>query len=254
VIDGSVELVVIERIGRRVLDHHVEHEAVELRLGQRIRAFLLDRILRREHEERTLEIVAHARDRDLVFLHRLEQRRLRLRRRAVDLVGEDDVGEDRAANETDDPFAGGAILLDHLGAEDVGRHQVGRELDAVEAQVHGIGERLDQQRLRQPGNAAQQAMPAGEKCGEDLADDALLPDDRFRQLALEPCGHLGHTIDRRGRNVSFHPGRVYTSGWPWRRNPSGSHFPPSRSTPPVSRLTRRPCATSSTSSSMRIAR
>ena len=29
-----------------------EHEAVELRLGQRIGAFLLDRVLRRQHEER----------------------------------------------------------------------------------------------------------------------------------------------------------------------------------------------------------
>jgi hypothetical protein len=34
-----------------------------------------------------------------VLLHRLEQRALRLRRGAVDLVGEDDVGEDRALAE-----------------------------------------------------------------------------------------------------------------------------------------------------------
>ena len=81
---------------RRIVDHDVEHEAIELRLGQRIRAFLLDRVLRREHEQRPLEIEAHAADRDLILLHRLEQRRLRLRRRAVDLVGEDDVREDRA--------------------------------------------------------------------------------------------------------------------------------------------------------------
>jgi hypothetical protein len=31
---------------------HVVHEAVELRLRQRIRALELDRVLRREHEER----------------------------------------------------------------------------------------------------------------------------------------------------------------------------------------------------------
>jgi hypothetical protein len=34
------------------LTRDLEHEAVELRLGQRIGAFLLDRVLRRQHEER----------------------------------------------------------------------------------------------------------------------------------------------------------------------------------------------------------
>ncbi len=90
---------------RRILDDDVEHEAIELRLGQRIGALLLDRVLRRENEQRPLEIEAHAVDRDLILLHRLEQRGLRLRRRAVDLVGEDDVGEDRALDEADDALA-----------------------------------------------------------------------------------------------------------------------------------------------------
>jgi hypothetical protein len=35
-----------------------------------------------------------------MLLHRLEQRRLRLGRRAVDFVGEDDVGEDRPGANT----------------------------------------------------------------------------------------------------------------------------------------------------------
>ena len=58
---------------------------------------------------------------------------------------------------------GRAVLLDHLRAEDVGRHEVGRELDAVEPQVHRLGERLDEQRLGEPGNAAQQDVAAGEE-------------------------------------------------------------------------------------------
>ena len=205
--DPAVPVVIDEDaplfLGGRILDHDVEHEAIELRLGQRIGAFLLDRILRREHEQRPLEVVADAGDGDLVFLHRLEQRRLRLRRRAVDLVGEDDVGEDRPADEPDDALAGRAVLLDHFRAEDVGRHQVGRELDAVEPQVDGLGELLDEQRLGQPGNAAQQAVPAGEKRDQDLADDPLLADDRLGQLALEPPGHLGTTSARREMSASI---------------------------------------------------
>jgi hypothetical protein len=43
--------------------------------------------------------VGGAGDGHLALLHRLEQRRLHLGRRAVDLVGEHDVGEDRAGLE-----------------------------------------------------------------------------------------------------------------------------------------------------------
>ena len=39
-------------VGRRVIDDDVEHEPVELGLGQRVRAFLLDGVLRRQDEER----------------------------------------------------------------------------------------------------------------------------------------------------------------------------------------------------------
>ena len=40
---------------RRVADLHHQHEAVDLRLGQRVGALLLDRVLRREDEKRALE-------------------------------------------------------------------------------------------------------------------------------------------------------------------------------------------------------
>ena len=80
-------------------DVDLEHEAVELRFGQRIRAFELDRILRRQHEERRRQRPRLAERRHAPFLHRFEQRRLGLRRGAVDLVGQQQVGEDRAGVE-----------------------------------------------------------------------------------------------------------------------------------------------------------
>ena len=39
-------------LARRVPNGDLQHEAIELRLGQRISAFLLDRVLRRQNEER----------------------------------------------------------------------------------------------------------------------------------------------------------------------------------------------------------
>ena len=81
---------------RRVADEDLEHEPVDLRLGQRVRALGLDRVLGREHEERVRHRVRLVADRDLALLHHLEQRALDLGRRPVDLVGEQEVREHRA--------------------------------------------------------------------------------------------------------------------------------------------------------------
>ena len=95
------------------------------------------------------------------LLHPLEQRGLRLRRGAVDLVGEQDVGEDRALLELEVLPAVG-VLDDDVGADDVGRHQVRRELDARERQLEPLGQRLDQERLAETGHAFEQHVAAGE--------------------------------------------------------------------------------------------
>ena len=115
--------------------------------GSGIGAFELDRVLRGEHEERLFERIRAALHGHAVLLHGFEQRRLRLGRRAVDFVGQDDVREDRAGREHHLAPAGRRILLDDVGAGDVGRHQVGRELDAVELEVEHARHRMDEQRL-----------------------------------------------------------------------------------------------------------
>ena len=94
-----------------IADVDVEHEPIELRFGQRIGAFLLDRVLRRQDEERLRQSMQLSAGGDLVFLHRFQQRRLRLGRRAVDFVGQDHVREDRAADEAQDAPAGRSCLL-----------------------------------------------------------------------------------------------------------------------------------------------
>ncbi len=82
-----------------VIDLDVEQEAVELRFGQRIGPFLLQRVLRGQHEERRGQRVHLAAGGDLPLLHRFEHGGLRLGRRAVDLVGQEHVGEERAGQE-----------------------------------------------------------------------------------------------------------------------------------------------------------
>ena len=89
--------------------------------------------------------------------------------------------------------AGRVILLEHVGAGDVRRHEVGRELDAVEAEVEHLGERRDEQRLGQPGHADEQAVAAREQRREQLIDHRLLADDALL--------HLGLDLDARARDL-----------------------------------------------------
>ena len=87
--------------------------------------------------------------------------------------------------------------------EDVGRHQVRRELDPVELEVDRLRQLLDQQGLGEPRDAAQQAVAAGEERDQDLADDALLPDDDLGELALETAGELGDAFERDRRLLAL---------------------------------------------------
>src|SRR5262244_3899937 len=103
---------------------------LELPDAQLDRAALLDRVLRRDDEERRRQLEGLLADRDLALLHGLEQRTLDLRRRAVDLVGEQQVGEDRALVDVERVVA----LVEDLAAEDVARQQVDGELHARELQ------------------------------------------------------------------------------------------------------------------------
>ena len=199
---------------RRIVDLHLQQEAVELRLGQRVGAFLLDRVLRGEHHEGRLHLVRLAFDGDLRLLHHLEQRGLGLCRRAVDLVGEQQVDEHRPA-----PRGEHLVLrVVERVAGDVGGHEIGRELDAPEGSGDGARQRLHQQRLAQAGHALDQHMAAGEQRAEHRVDHFGLTDERlarsrraspprpwlpgkivlqwvyslFCSLFRVPCVHAGH--------------------------------------------------------------
>ena len=90
-------------VARGDRQHDLEQEAVELGLGQRVGAFVLDRVLGGRHQERAGQLSGDPVDRDLPLLHRLQQRRLRLGGRPVDLVGQQQVGEQRALAEASSP-------------------------------------------------------------------------------------------------------------------------------------------------------
>jgi hypothetical protein len=158
----------------RVADHELEHEAVDLRLGQRVGALGLDRVLRRQHEERQRHVVRVVADRDLALLHHLEQRRLHLGGRAVDLVGEQEVAEHRAELGVE---AAGVLPVD-ARADEVRRHEVGRELEPLERAAERVGERLHGQRLGEARDALEQHVPPARSATSSRSSIASCPRSR----------------------------------------------------------------------------
>jgi hypothetical protein len=100
---------------------------------------------------------------------------------------------------------GPAVLVQDLGAGDVGRHQIGRELNPLEAEIQDAGERLDEQRLGKAGHARDQAVAAGEERDEDLIHHLVLSDDHLPQLVQYPlaalCDLLGRSRRQLGRRL-----------------------------------------------------
>ncbi len=160
-----------------IVDEHLHQEPVDLGLRQRVGALRLDRVLCGKDEERLGDAVRLATDRHLVLLHDLEQGRLHLRGRTVDLVGEEEVAEHRA--ELSVEAVAGAI---DTGAHEVGRDEVGRELDAPERPAEDLGERLHGQGLGEAGHALDQDVSAGEQRHEDALEHPLLSDDHALDL------------------------------------------------------------------------
>ena len=184
--------------GGRVADHDLHEEAIALRLGQRVHALALDGVLGGQHEERLGHLLGDTGDRDLMLGHDLEQRRLHLRRRTVDLVGQHDVGEHRAPFDVEG-LVGGA---EDARADEIGGQQIGGELQAVERAADDRGERLDRQCLGQTGHTFEQYMAAGDEADEQTLDGPVLAHDHLlhlEQRRLEQRRLAGGTIggDRR---------------------------------------------------------
>jgi len=84
--------------------------------------------------------VGHTSGRHLVFLHGLKERGLGLRGRPVDLVRQQHIRKNGAFQESKRPLLAAHLLLEHIGSRDVGRHEVGSELNPVEMKLHDAGQ------------------------------------------------------------------------------------------------------------------
>ena len=173
----------------QVIQHRVEQKAVQLGLRQRVSPLQLNRVLRRQHKERRRQFIDVPPHRAAPLLHRLQHRRLRLRRSAIDLVSQHHVAEDRSLHEGPLAVAGGDVLLDDVRPGNIRGHQVRRELDAPEGQPQGLRNRPHHQRLRRSRHTRNQAMATHEQCNQYLVEHVLLPDDHLPHLRQDSVAH-----------------------------------------------------------------
>ena len=161
-------------VGRvRIVEQDLEHEPVDLGLGQRIRALGFDRVLGGQDEERGRDLEGVVADRDLVLLHDLEQCRLDLGRGAVDLVGEEEVREDGAGLDVEAGLVGAVDPR----PDEIGGHEIGRELDALERAAEDVGEGLDRERLGQARDTLEEEVAARQQADQDPLEHLVLTDD-----------------------------------------------------------------------------
>jgi hypothetical protein len=90
-----------------------------------------------------------------MLLHRLQQRRLRAREARLISSAISSCAKTGPLMKRNERLPRLAVLQ-HFGAEDVGGHQVGRELDALGVEAQHGAERFDQLRLGEARHADQQ--------------------------------------------------------------------------------------------------
>ena len=155
---------------------NLEKEPIQLRFRQRIRALLLNGVLRCQHQERRAQSMGFTTHRDRPFLHRLKQRGLALGARAVHFIGKQNLREDWPRTELHDAMPG-IIIHENLRANNVRRHQIRSELNTTEVQVQRVTKRSNQERLSQTGNAFKENVTTCKECPQRLINDRLLTND-----------------------------------------------------------------------------
>ncbi len=167
-------------LGRGVTEREPHQEAVQLGIRQRVGPGQVERVLGGDDDEGPGEQMRRPVHRDVGVGHGLEQRGLGAGRRAVQLVGEHQLVEERARAELE--LAAGR--REDLDAGDVGGHQIGGELDARQPQAADPRQPLGEGGLPHARRVLEQQVAAGDQGGErELDGGALAADDATERIA-----------------------------------------------------------------------
>jgi len=194
----------------RIADRDLEQKPVELRFRQLIGALLVDRVLRRQHQERLGQGIGTIAERDLPLLHCFEQSGLHLRGGAVDFVGENQIVENRPQLRLEFRFL---RVVNHRPHQ-IGGQQIRRELETRERGVERPRKRLHRQGFRQTGHAFQQDVAVAQQPDEQPVHQPFLADEHLAHLLLHrvnPAACLLDSLLQIVRCHRFRPGVCHVS-------------------------------------------
>src|SRR6185295_5407186 len=98
-------------------------------------------------------------DGNLCFTHRFQETALSLRRGAIDLVSQHDVGKDRTRYELKLLF----LPIEHGNPDDVGRQEIAGKLNALERTVKRSSQAVRQGGFADARNIFEEKMAPGQK-------------------------------------------------------------------------------------------
>jgi hypothetical protein len=111
------------------------------------------------------------------LLHGFEEGGLRFWRGAVDLVSEDNVGEEGAGLKIEHPLA--IDLLEDRVARDVAGEKIRSELDALGIEDEGLGKPLDELGFAETRETLEENVTPGKNSGDDEFDQFLLAEENL---------------------------------------------------------------------------
>ena len=166
---------------RGIPNTEAHQKPVELGLWKRERPVIFGGILRGNDHKGLLKWMRLIIDGNLCFTHRFQEAALGLRRGAIDLIGQHDVGEDRTRYELKSLF----LPVKHGDADDVGRQEIARELNALERTVKRSGQAVRQRGFADARNIFEQKMATGQKADHRHLDDMGFSLDDERNIVLD---------------------------------------------------------------------
>ena len=182
-----------QRFAGRERHLELEHEAVQLRLGQRVGAFELDRILRRQHAERSWAAGEQA-PACVTCLSCMASSSAACVRGVARLISSTStqLGEDRARVGTRSSTRRRATSCRSRAPVTSAGIRSGVHCTRAQLQPERRRERLGEVRLAEPGQALDQHVAAGEDGGDQVGDERLLAHDD----AVEQRTHLEQALLR----------------------------------------------------------
>jgi hypothetical protein len=122
----------------------------------------------------------------LPLLHGLEKAALGPWGRSIDLVRQDEVGEDRPEADLEFRSAG----VENRYTQDVGREEVTRELDASEREAQGGREGMSERCLSYSGDVLEEDMPARQQRRYGKTHDLFFTVENLLYLRDQPVEQI----------------------------------------------------------------